>query len=104
VLRALLIKGAVALDQLTDALGADPSRVESLVERLVQEGLVEALAGGLQLSTEGKLNASAILDADRASLGEERSVELLQAFHAFDRRLKDLVTATTASGSSFTRT
>jgi pyruvate,orthophosphate dikinase len=91
--RALLIKGAVTLNQLCEALLVKPARIEPLVERLAQDGLAESPGGLIRLSAEGKLAASAAFDADRASIGEQRAVELLEAFHSFDLRMKDIVTA-----------
>lgn len=93
ITRALLIKGTVTLAQLSDALLLKPERVEPLVERLVQDGLAESPDGQIRLSAQGKLAASAAFDADRAAIGEHRAVEVLEAFHSFDARMKEIVTA-----------
>ncbi|MBA2557336.1 MAG: pyruvate, phosphate dikinase, partial [Chloroflexi bacterium] len=93
VVRALQIKGLVTLDQLTESLAARPDGVQSLVERLKGDGLVEDASSGFRLSANGKLNALDLFRADRSSIGEERSGSILEQFHSLDRRMKDIVTA-----------
>ncbi|HEX2222101.1 MAG TPA: PEP-utilizing enzyme, partial [Candidatus Limnocylindria bacterium] len=93
VLRALLVKGAATPEQLGDALLAAPEGLGPAVERLMREGLAERVAGAIRLSTEGRLRSAALFDADRAALGETRCVAYLESFHAFDTRMKEIVTA-----------
>ena len=45
------------------------------------------------LSASGKLAAASLFDADRAAVGDERAAAQLDEFHAFDGRMKALVTA-----------
>jgi pyruvate,orthophosphate dikinase len=93
VLRALLIKGVVPVDQLAVTVASDLEPVSALVGQLGTDGLVEAASGGLRLTSEGKLKALAVFDADREKIGEDRLHELLLAFHGLDLRTKDTVTA-----------
>jgi pyruvate,orthophosphate dikinase len=93
VLQELSIKGVVLLDQLPGALLAAPDRVGPVVDRLVKDGQAEAAATGIRLSAEGKLAAAALFTADRAAFGEAKSAATLEGFHAFDLRMKAIVTA-----------
>jgi pyruvate,orthophosphate dikinase len=93
LIHALAIRGTVTTEQAAEGLMDEPSRVTPLVEALAGDGLVEATGDGLRLSASGKLRASALLDADRSSFGEERAASLLAGFHAFDSRVKQVVTA-----------
>jgi pyruvate,orthophosphate dikinase len=93
VLKALLIKGVAAADQLSLNLGGDPETVRVAVDHLGADGLVVAVSGGHRLSAEGKLKALAAFDADRGLVGADRLVELLGSFHGLDLRMKDTVTA-----------
>lgn len=93
ILRALLIKGAVTSDTLTEALLAARTRVDELATTLSDEGLVEFHGGALRLPPNGKLRALSLCEADRASFGEARCVEHLEAFHEFDVQVKEIITA-----------
>jgi pyruvate,orthophosphate dikinase len=93
VLRALLVKGAVTSAQLSDALLAEAAEVEALVAQLAREGHVEWSNDMLRLTAQGKAKASAAIESDRAALGEAAAGELLEAFSAFDGRVKEVVTA-----------
>jgi pyruvate, orthophosphate dikinase len=93
MVRALLIKGGVSLDQVGEALAAGQDQVAPLARRLTDEGVAEIAGDLLSLSAEGRLHALALFASDRAGIGEERSIELLEAFHAFDGRMKEIVTA-----------
>ena len=93
VLKALLIKGVAAIDQLSLHLGCDAEAVQALVGQLGAEGLVETASGGHRLTAEGKLRALAAFDADRERGGADRLAELLASFHGLDLRMKDTVTA-----------
>jgi pyruvate,orthophosphate dikinase len=93
VLRLLSIRGAATRESIAAALGADPERVDSLVEALVQAGRVApARPLGVGLSELGREHASALLEADSACLGESRARAALEAFQELDRRLKQAVT------------
>jgi pyruvate,orthophosphate dikinase len=93
VMLALAIKGTVSLDQLSEALLAQPEQAQPHVDELVAAGLAESAQGALRLSAEGKLSAAVLFDGDRTSIGDGRSAELLEQFHAFDARMKQIVTA-----------
>ena len=93
VVRALAVRGAVSPEQLAESTLADSTALESLVTDLVGRGLVEKAAGALRLSASGKLAAASLFDADRAAVGDERAATQLDEFHAFDGRMKALVTA-----------
>jgi pyruvate,orthophosphate dikinase len=92
VSRALLVKGAATLEQLSEALLAPPDDLQTLVDALVQERSAEMVHGQIRLTAAGKLDASALFERDRATLGAERSGTLLEEFHALDLRMKDIVT------------
>ena len=93
VLRALLIKGSVAGEQLAEALLATPEAIEPLVSGLVQHGLAERSGGAIRLSARGRLKADAAIAADRGAIGPDRAVGYVEAFHPLDRRVKEAVTA-----------
>lgn len=93
VTRALLIRGGVGVPELAGCLLADASQVEALVARLVEDGTVERADAGLRLSAQGRLGALALFEADRAAIGGEACLRYLDEFHAFDQRVKQIVTA-----------
>ena len=93
ILRALLIKGSVASDTLTEALFAGRDRVDELAAHLIRDGFAEGETGQLRLSPQGKLEALSLFEADRRALGEQRCIALLGAFHALDVQVKEIVTA-----------
>ena len=93
VMRALAIKGTATREQAAETLMSDVDHLDDLAEELVRDGIVELTGDGLRLSGDGKLKAAALFDADRAGFGAERSGAVLEAFHAFDLRVKEVVTA-----------
>jgi pyruvate,orthophosphate dikinase len=93
VLRALLIRGNVAAESLAEGLLAGPAEVQSLIDRLMTDRLAESSAGVLRLTGEGRLKALATFETDRMSLSEDRCIAFLEAFPAFDGRVKGIVTA-----------
>ena len=92
VVQALAIKGVVTLEQLSEAVLSSPDRVQEHIQSLVKAGLGESSGLGIRLSAEGKLKSSALFAANRASVGEARSVAVLDEFHALDGRMKEIVT------------
>jgi pyruvate,orthophosphate dikinase len=88
---ALAIKGVTPVARLAEAVQA--ADVGSLVARLKAEGLAEVVGTDARLTAHGKLAATDRFGADRAALGEGRSGEVLQEFHAFDGRMKEIITA-----------
>jgi pyruvate, orthophosphate dikinase len=93
IMRPLLVTGGASLEHLADVTLAEPDALRPLVERLVEERLAERTSDRIRLSAAGKLEASAVFAADREAVGEQRSVGILDSFHTFDARVKDLVTA-----------
>ncbi len=95
VARTLLVKGAVTLEQLSEALLATPESVQPHLDQLIGDKVVEAAPGQIRLSAAGKLDAAAVFAADRsaASIDEPRSAEVLEQFHSFDQRMKVIVTS-----------
>ncbi len=92
VVQALAIKGVIPLEQLSDSVLAPPELVEERVAGLVQAGRAESSDLGIRLSTAGKLMASDLFSSNRASVGESRSLAVLDEFHALDGRMKEIVT------------
>jgi pyruvate, orthophosphate dikinase len=92
-LRALAVKGATSLEQLSEALLAEPDKLKPIVDALVEDKVAELASGQVRLSAEGKLKASSTFADDRTSVGEDRSLEILEEFHALDGRMKNIVTA-----------
>jgi pyruvate,orthophosphate dikinase len=93
LLRALLIRGAVPVDQLAVTVAHDPGEVSPLLSSLVADGLAEISGTGCRLTGAGKLRALDAFTVDREQLGADRAGAFLTEFHAFDRRMKDTVTA-----------
>ena len=94
VARLLLVKGAVTLEQLSEALASSAERVQQHVDELASKALAEEAGGQIRLTAEGKLHATAGFAAERASTGmdEEQAARLLDEFHAVDARMKEIVT------------
>jgi pyruvate, orthophosphate dikinase len=92
VLRALLIKGSATAEQLTESLMAEPAVVEEHAAALKADGLTDVRAGAWILSAKGKLAGLELFGADRSSVGEDEAVARLEQFHAFDGRMKQVVT------------
>jgi pyruvate, orthophosphate dikinase len=93
VIRRLLIIGAVSPEKLAESLSADVSRTGAAIEDAVGRGQVERGNGALRLSPDGRLRALDLLSAERERVGHARCDELLEAFHALDGRMKEIVTA-----------
>ncbi len=89
--RALAIKGGTTLEQLAELVGAEIAEVAPLIEQLSASAFVETASGQLRLTAAGKLEAADLFAADREGVG--RAGELLDEFHAFDGRMKQIVTA-----------
>ena len=90
---ALLIRGAVGIEQLAQAVAEDPEVVDRLADRVREDGTVERTPDAIRLTATGRLRALELAAEDRAELGDARCAELLDAFHAFDGRMKAIVTA-----------
>ena len=93
VVRALAVRGSVTLEQLAESLMVDSTTIEPLVAQLLEHGVAENAAGSWRLTASGKLTAASFFVADRSAVGDERAAGQLDEFHAFDGRMKALVTA-----------
>ena len=92
VLRALLVRGTATADQLAESMMAEPAVIEAQATELKTGGQAELRAGSWTLSAHGRLAALEVFGRDRAELGEPEAVERLDQFHAFDGRMKQVVT------------
>jgi pyruvate,orthophosphate dikinase len=93
VLPSLAVRGAITPEQLAEGLLSSAGDVEPLVVELVEAGLAERHPGSIRLSAEGKLKAQELFAADRQAIGTEACRAQLDSFHAFDQRMKQVVTA-----------
>jgi pyruvate,orthophosphate dikinase len=93
VVRILAVRGSVTPEQLAESALVDSRVINPVVDELVNSGAVEKASGALRLTAPGKLAASELYAADRSAVGDERAAQLLDEFHAFDGRMKALVTA-----------
>ncbi len=92
VTRALLIRGSVTLDQLAEALLATPDDVTDALDGATAAQIVERVADGIRLTPQGKLAAAKLVAADAERVGVEPAAGMLDAFHALDGRMKEIVT------------
>ena len=93
VIRRLATKGFGTGATIADALLADAVVVGRLLDQLVVDGVAATVAGAYRLSDAGKARAVELLEADRAAWSAEAAGEVLDAFVALDRRMKEAVTA-----------
>ena len=91
VLVALSIKGTTPPDKLAEALVADAAELEPVLDAVVGDFLAERVDGDVRLTAAGKLAAGAVIERDRSAAGDAGA--LLDEFHGFDGRMKELVTA-----------
>ncbi len=92
-LRVIAIKGFAPTQAVADAVLATPADVEPILDQLAIDGLTTAVAGAHRLAESGTARAAALLEADRATWGEDAATAALDAFLALDHRVKDTVTA-----------
>ncbi len=92
-LRALAVKGYATTEALAAAAGITTGETESVLERLTADRQVEVAVGSHRLTDAGKAAAAALLAADTAAWGVDRATAALDAFIAFDARMKATVTA-----------
>jgi pyruvate,orthophosphate dikinase len=92
VARALLIRGSVTVDQLAEAVVASPEHVQAALDEATAAGLAEAVADGMRLTAQGKLAAAKLIAADGDRVGSAQAAQMLDAFHALDGRMKEIVT------------
>ncbi|OLC26574.1 MAG: hypothetical protein AUH40_03580 [Chloroflexi bacterium 13_1_40CM_65_17] len=93
VLRALVIKGSATLESLADAVLTTSDKVRSVVERLINAGLVESTPDGVRLTGSGKRTGASQLAADRNRWGGDHANAALESFGALDLKVKEAVTA-----------
>jgi len=94
LMRTLLVKGTADPENLATASVGSIEQVGAALERLLEEGLVEASGGAFRLTGSGRLRAGELFAEDRERLGgREACGAALDGFAALDRRMKDTVTA-----------
>jgi pyruvate,orthophosphate dikinase len=95
VARVLLVKGTATDEQLAESLAAPPDKLGPLVDRLIEQGTCERASGQVRLTGGGKLRAGELITNEReaADIDDSRGATLLDEFHAFDSRMKQIVTA-----------
>ncbi len=94
LLRTMLVKGPATSEALSAALGEPADRVSAMLANLRSDGLVETGPAGPRLSATGRLRALETFAAETGRLGGEATCGgMLDEFLAFDRRMKDAVTA-----------
>jgi pyruvate,orthophosphate dikinase len=93
VLRALLIKGSATADGLAAATISSVENVLAIVDRLLDQGLVELEADAFRATRKGKDRGTALIEKDHKEWGSKRAQAALSAFHDLDERVKKAVTA-----------
>jgi pyruvate,orthophosphate dikinase len=93
VVRRVATKGFATTAQVADALLTTPEAVQPILDGLAAEGLVSSVAGANRLTESGSARAAELLAADREAWGIEPSAAAIDAFHALDQRMKEIVTA-----------
>ncbi len=94
LVRTMLVKGPATPEALAAAVGAPDARVRSMLDDLRAGGVAENSPSGPRLTGAGKLRALAAFAADAGRMGGEAAcAAMLDEFLAFDRRMKDTVTA-----------
>jgi len=93
IIRALFIKGFATPPLLAPAVLATEEQLRPTLERMASDGLVTEARGMYRLSDSGKAAGAGLMDADRALWGEPAASTALDAFIAFDLRMKKIVTA-----------
>ena len=93
IVRALTIKGSAPVDGLASAVLSNRERVQPIVDRLVEERLVERAGTMFRLSRDGQLRGRKLLAADGGRWGMENASAALDAFHRLDTRMKETITA-----------
>jgi pyruvate,orthophosphate dikinase len=93
LVRVLAIKGFAQPQALADALLTTPEALQPVLDRLVADGSVAAVAGAYRLTDVGATRATAALEADREAWGTERANAALDGFLELDGRMKSIVTA-----------
>jgi pyruvate,orthophosphate dikinase len=92
-LRTIAVKGFVTAQGVADALLATPDDVQSILDRVVDGGMVTISAGAYRLTEAGETRVAELLAAERDAWGAEAAVSALDAFLDLDHRVKEAVTA-----------
>jgi pyruvate,orthophosphate dikinase len=93
VLRVLLVKGYATPEATADALASSPDATATILQGLIADGRAERAAGSIRLTASGKDAAAELFASDSATWGLEAACAALDAFVAFDRRVKATVSA-----------
>jgi pyruvate,orthophosphate dikinase len=93
VVRMLAVKGYATPESAAAALLSTAEELSAVLDRLVADGLVELAAGSFRLTADGKAIGRERIAADAARWGEDTARAALDAFLAFDHRMKQTVTA-----------
>ncbi len=93
VLHTLRIKGSGTAADLAPVLFSTAERVDPVLQRLADEGLLKLGGGTYRISDDGRWAADALLAADRERLGVARATAALDHLVSLDRRIKEIVTA-----------
>jgi hypothetical protein len=93
LLSVLLVKGYATAESVAAALLVAPDDAAPALDRLVADGLAEIAAGSFRLTADGKAVAREKVAAAAAAWGMDNAVAALDAFVAFDQRIKATVTA-----------
>jgi pyruvate,orthophosphate dikinase len=93
ILRLLLVKGYATPDAVSDAFGSSPDAAARILDGLIADGLAERAAGSIRLTAVGRDAAAGLFTADTSRWGLEAACAALDAFVAFDHRVKATVSA-----------
>jgi pyruvate,orthophosphate dikinase len=91
-IHAVGIKGIVPAEAVAIALLSTPDVVRPLLDRLVDEGFVVAVAGAYRLTDAGRSRRAELVAAGQKALGAEGALAALDGFLALDQRVKGAVT------------
>ncbi|MEX1173630.1 MAG: PEP/pyruvate-binding domain-containing protein, partial [Chloroflexota bacterium] len=92
-LRAIAIKGLSPTGAVADAVLAPIDVVGPILDRLVEDGLAETIAGAVRLTPAGTARADELRAVERDAWGTAAAGAALDAFVPIDHRVKDVVTA-----------
>jgi len=93
VVRSLFIKGFAMPALLAPAVLTDEAGVRVVLDRMIADGLAAPKGPMFQLTDAGKARGAELATLDREQWGVKNAVKALDAFLAFDHRMKEVVTA-----------
>ena len=91
--RAIGIKGLATAEALAAAVRGEPADIPAAVSDLVDRGLVAVSGGAYRLTSAGTQRLGELVAAERTTIGADVAEVILDEFLAFDRALKEVVTA-----------